>query len=619
MSAEIISNNIYLVLLLPLWIFLIIMLGRFFSVYINQKIVGALTLLSSATGSALCGLGLRVWQPDMVYEISYPFIKINDFVLSCGIYADRLALIFGLVLFLTSFFVQLYSFSYMKDEKKNYRFFALLNLFNFGMASFFFSPNLFQTYVFWEIAGVISYLLIGFEYDKTIKSIASKKVFIINKIGDTALLGGIIICSYLMYEYAPDKILTTLGFIDFNAISTLVYVYASKYLFLFICGLFLLAGFVKSAQFIFYPWLQDAMEAKLPVSALLHSSTLLAGGLFLTLRIMPFYTLDLKILKFIALIGLLTAFVCSFCACAQRNPKKTLAYSTSAQFGLMYLGVGILNIKACAALFIAHAFIKSILFLTLPRENEKWDYWNFTVFLISGLSLSGIVFSGMIAKEMLALNLGNNSYIAFCLISFLTAFYIMRIAVVTADENGLEKIKPHIIEFLSVLGILAINISFYVYLRRFEYKIAEPFWFSLFAWICVYLLYINKGFRKIPVIYPLAYNGFYLDKFYTEFCAKVYELFAHGCNFVDTKIFGEYSPIIWCSKLGVKTADFIETKIINGGVNLVTGIAKWISKTELKAQNSSVQRYNAYAFVIITLIITCLVLAYTTIIEILGG
>ena len=617
--TEIISNNIYLILLLPLWIFLIIMLGRFFSVYINPKIIGGLTLLSSAFGTAICGFGLWNWQADMVYEASYPFIKINDFVLSCGIYADRIALIFGLVLFLTSFFVQLYSLSYMKGEKKNYRFFALLNLFNFGMASLFFSPNLFQTYVFWEIAGLISYLLIGFEYDKNTKSIASKKVFIINRIGDTALLGGIILCSYFMYEYAPDKILTTLGYIDFNTISSLVYVYSSKYLFLFICGLFLLAGFVKSAQIPFYPWLQDAMEAKLPVSALLHSSTLIAGGLFLTLRLMPFYTLDSKILKFLAIIGLLTALVCSLCACAQKNPKKALAYSTSAQFGLMYLGVGILNIKACIALFTAHAFIKSILFLTLPRENEKWDYANFTVFLISGLSLSGIVFSGMIAKEMLALNLGNNSYIAFCLISFLTAFYIMRIAVVTADEMGLGKIKPHIIEFLSILGILALNIGFYIYLRKFEYKIAEPFWFALFAWICVYLLYIHKSFKQIPVIYPLALNGFYLDKFYTGFCAKVYELFAHGCNYVDTNIFSEYRPLIWCSKLGVKTADFIETNIINGGVNLVTKIAKWTSKADLIAQNGSIQRYNAYAFGIITLIIIFLVLAYTTIIEILGG
>jgi len=595
------------------------MLGRFFSVYINPKIEGALTLLSSALGFALCGFGLWNWQADTVYEGSYPFIKINDFVISCGIYVDKTALIFGLVLFLTSFFVQLYSLSYMKNEKKNYRFFALLNLFNFGMASLFFSPNLFQTYVYWEIVGVISYLLIGFEYNKTSKSVASKKVFIINRIGDTALLGGIILCSYFMYQYAPDKSLTTLGYLDFNTISTLVYVYASKYLFLFICGLFLIAGLVKSAQFVFYTWLQDAMEAKLPVSALLHSSTLIAGGLFLTLRLVPFYTLDLRILKLIAIIGLLTAFICSLCACAERNPKKVLAYSTSAQFGLIYLGLGILNIKACLALFTAHAFIKSILFLTLPRENEKWDYWNFTVFLISGLSLSGIVFSGMIAKEMLALNLGNNSYIAFCLISFLTAFYIMRIAVVTADKNGLEKVKPHIIEFLSVLGILALNIAFYIYLRRFEYKIAEPFWFSLFAWICVYLLYINKGFRQIPVIYPLAYNGFYLDKFYTKFCAKVYELFAHGCNFVDTKIFGEYRPIIWCSKFGVKIADFIETKIMNGGVDLVKSCAKGISKLDLIAQNSSIQRYNAYAFMIITFIITCLVLAYTTIIEVLGG
>ena len=617
--AEITLNNIYLILLLPLWVFLIIMLGRFFSVYVNPKITGALTLLSSGAGVLLCAAALYKLPQGSVYETSYPFIHINNFIISCGIQTDKLGLVFALTLFLVSFLVQIFALSYMQGEKKNYRFFALLNLFNFGMTGLFFSPNLFQTYVFWEIVGIVSYLLIGFEYNKEAKSIASKKVFIMNRIGDTALIGGIVLCSYFMYQYAPDKSLATLSFCDMTTISTLVCVYSSKFLYWAICGLFILAAMVKSAQFLFYPWLQDAMEAKLPVSALLHSATLVAAGLFVTLRMTEFYSLDMRILKLIAIIGILTALVCSLCACAQRNPKKTLAYSTSAQFGLMYMGLGLLNIKACVAFFAAHAFIKSMLFITLPDKQKEWDYTSFILFLIGGLSLSGLVFSGMISKEMLALNFGNNATILFCIVSFLTAFYIIRIALVIADENGLEKRKPKVFEILPVIGLLAINIALYIYLRRYEYKIAEPFWFALFAWICVYLLYINKGFKKLPLIYPLAYNGFYLDKFYMNVCAKIYAVFSDICNWVDTKVFGEYRPIIYLSKSGVKISEFIETKIMDGGVNAIKKVAKGLSGIDLRVQNGNIQRYNAYAFIIITAIITCLIFAYVAIISFVGG
>ena len=299
--TEIFLDNIYLALLLPCWIFLIIMVGRFVSVYVNKTIICILTLLASLFG-IICTTG-ALWKlpAECVLNTEFPFLKINDFVINCGLHADRLSLIFALVLFLVSFFVQIFSISYMKEEKKTYRFYALMNLFNFSMASLFFSPNLFQAYFFWEITSVVSYLLIGFEYNKNNKSTASKKVFLINRIGDTALIGAIIICSYLIYAYAPNKNLVTLSFMDMNTISTLVYAYASTPLFEIICGMFIISALVKSAQFPFYNWLQDAMEAKLPVSALLHSATLVALGVFLTLRLLSFYSLEPFFLKAIAI------------------------------------------------------------------------------------------------------------------------------------------------------------------------------------------------------------------------------------------------------------------------------------------------------------------------------
>lgn len=618
--AEIFLDNIYLALLLPLWIFLIIMVGRFFSVYVNKTIVHVLTLLSSFFGVLLCGGALWKLPSDKILETGFPFIKIEDFIINCGLHVDRTALIFAFVLFLVSFFVQMFSISYMDEEKKTYRFYALMNLFNFSMAGLFFSANLFQTYLFWEIVGVVSYLLIGFEYFKKEKSLASRKVFIINRVGDTALIAGIILSSYFIYSYAPNKALTTLSFIDMNTISTLVYAYASNPLFEIICGLFIISALVKSAQFPFYTWLQDAMEAKLPVSALLHSATLVAAGVFLTIRMLPFYTLEPVLLKIVAVFGLVTAFLCSFSACAQMHPKKTLAYSTSAQLGLVFFAIGVLNIRAGLALFVAHAFIKSLLFITLPKENEKWNYISFVIFLISALSLSGMLFSGMIAKEIITTNLGNIATICLSVLSFLTAFYIIRIALVVFDSNGAEKSKCKIMELIPFIGLLILNILFYIYLHKTsEYKIAEPFWAALTAWGVVYILYIKNAFWKVPILYSLSQNGFYLDKIYMNIFVKLYDIFTKICSWFDTKILGNYYIPVSCAKLGVKTSSFIEEKFMNGGVKFTTNMFKKLSLIDLRAQTGNIQKYNAYAFIIITLILTCLTLGYIAMLIYVGG
>lgn len=617
---EIFLNNMYLILLFPLWIFLIIMIGRFFSVYVNKKIIHILSLLSSLLGMLLTGGALWKIPADKILNSSFPFIKINDFIIDLGLYIDKISLIFVLILFSISFFVHIFSISYMKNEKKTYRFYALLNLFNFSIVGLFFSPNLFQTYLFWELAGIASYFLIGFKYNKEKISLASKKVFLINRIGDSAFISGLILSSYFIYTYAPNKNLVTLSFIDLNTISTLIYAYASNPLFDIICLTFLLAAVVKSAQFPFYTWLQDAMKAKLPVSALLHSSTLVAAGIYLTYRLLPFYTLETYLLKVITIIGIITAIICSFSACSQTNPKKVLAYSTSAQIGLIFFALGILNIKCALAIFIAHAIIKSLLFITLPKENETWDLINFVIFLISGLSLSGIIFSGMIAKEMLAINLGVKGTAVVSLLAFMTAFYIIRIALLLFNENNLEKKEAPITERISTIGLLISNIIFYIYLHfNAQYQIAETFWAGLTAWIVVYILYIKNAFWKVPILYPISYNGFYIDKFYTKICTKIYSKLASICNFIDTKILSNYNIILKSLKLSINIFKFIENSIMNGFVTLITKTFKQFSLINKKAQTSNIQKYNTYAFLIITTIIICLILGYTSILIYIGG
>ena len=617
--ADIILGNIYLILFLPLWVFLIIMLGRFFSVYIDKRIIYCLTLLSSLLGIALSASGLYVLKSDTIFESVIPFIKIKDFIINCGLHVDKIALIFALVLFIISFAIQLFSISYMKEEKKQYKFYALLNLFNFAMTGLFFSPNLFQIYFFWEIVGVVSYILIGFDYNREEKSIASKKVFIINRIGDTAFLGGIILFSYFMYTYADNLSFSSIPFADINIISTLLYAYASTPLFIIICGLLIIGLITKSAQFPFYTWLQDAMEAKLPVSALLHSATMVALGIFLAIRLMPVFMFIPLILKIISGIGIITALICSLSACTQNNPKKVLAYSTSAQLGLMFFALGYLNIKAAVIYFIAHAFIKSLMFITLPKENDTWKCGNFVCFVLSGLSLSGLIFSGLIAKELLIMG-SEKILIVIAIIAFLTAFYVTRVTVIMVKKHGLHRNNMKFYQFLPAFILLSLNIVFYVYLRiHMAYKIE---WVSVvsLASIIVACVYYLKNFNfKIPLLYQLCLNGFYLDKLYVNIFAKVYGQICKLLDLIDIYVFSNYKPIISTAKAGVKITDFIENKVMNKSVDIIKNVSKWASKEEIRYQTGNIQRYNTYAFVIITAIISCLIITYTTILIYMGS
>lgn len=598
--ADIILDNIYLILLLPLWIFLIIMSARFIAVYVNNRIIYTLTLLSSFFGVLLCSVSLI--KLTLTIEQSFPFIKIGNFVLDFGLHVDKLSLIIALVLFLVSFLVQMFSVSYMKDEPKQYRYYAYLNMFNFSMAGLIFSPNLFQMYFFWELVGVMSYLLIGFDYKNSVKSEASRRVFLTNRIGDTALLGGIIFSSYLMYNYSGNLSFAALSFEDMNAITTLISAYTDTPVFYLLCILFIIGAAVKSAQFPFYTWLQDAMEAKLPVSALLHSATMVAAGAYLLIRMLPLFTLEASVLQIIAWLGILTALICSILASIETHPKKVLAYSTSANFGLMFFAIGILNVKAALIFFVAHAFIKSMLFLSID-ENE--NFVNYITFLLGGLSLSGLIFSGVIAKEFLFVSINNPVFsVIYCLTAFLTAFYIMRISLIMVQNKKLVN-RINLAKYAPIAVLFLLNIVFYFAVRgKVAYKVAEPFWAALAGWAAVYFLYTKNLLTKFDKTPKL------LERFYNNVLAKIYEKFAIAMNFIDVKVFGNYKPLLIASKCGVKTAGWIEENIMNKSVTLTADLTKMLSKWGYKLQTKNIQSYNAYAFILVTIVVSLVIIAY---------
>ena len=596
-----ILDNIYLILLLPLWIFLIIMSARFFAVYVNNKIIYTLTLLSSFLGVLLCSVSLL--KLDNIVEQTLPFIKINNFTLECGLHIDKLSLIVALVLFLVSFFVQLFSVSYMKDEPKKYRFFAYLNMFNFSMAGLLFSPNLFQMYFFWELVGIMSYLLIGFDYKNKEKSEASRRVFLMNRVGDTALAGAIIFSSYIMFSYGGNLTFATLSFEDMNAISTILSAYTSTPLYYIICILFITGAAVKSAQFPFYTWLQDAMEAKLPVSALLHSATMVVAGAYLLIRLVPMFTLEEPLMYIISGLGILTALICSILASIETHPKKVLAYSTSANLGLIFLAVGVLNIKAALIFLIAHAFIKSMLFLSLDKcEN----YVNYVTFLLGGLSLSGLIFAGVVAKEFLFVSVQNNTLLSvlYCIAAFITAFYIMRISLVMIkDKNLVNRIDTF--EYLPIAFLFLLNIIFYFFIReKVSYKVAEPFWAALAGWAAVYMLHTKNLLTKFSRTPRL------LEKLYNNILTKIYSFIANTANYVDVKILADYRPLIWFARFDVKFVNWIEMNIMNKAVSVTCGSAKKFSEWCEKLQTKNVQSYNAYAFIIVTIVLCLVIIAY---------
>ena len=577
------------------------MSARFFAVYVNNKIIYTLTLLSSFLGVLLCSVSLL--KLDNIVEQTLPFIKINNFTLECGLHIDKLSLIVALVLFLVSFFVQLFSVSYMKDEPKKYRFFAYLNMFNFSMAGLLFSPNLFQMYFFWELVGIMSYLLIGFDYKNKEKSEASRRVFLMNRVGDTALAGAIIFSSYIMFSYGGNLTFATLSFEDMNAISTILSAYTSTPLYYIICILFITGAAVKSAQFPFYTWLQDAMEAKLPVSALLHSATMVVAGAYLLIRLVPMFTLEEPLMYIISGLGILTALICSILASIETHPKKVLAYSTSANLGLIFLAVGVLNIKAALIFLIAHAFIKSMLFLSLDKcEN----YVNYVTFLLGGLSLSGLIFAGVVAKEFLFVSVQNNTLLSvlYCIAAFITAFYIMRISLVMIkDKNLVNRIDTF--EYLPIAFLFLLNIIFYFFIReKVSYKVAEPFWAALAGWAAVYILHTKNLLTKFSRTPRL------LEKLYNNILTKIYSFIANTANYVDVKILADYRPLIWFARFDVKFVNWIEMNIMNKAVSVTCDSAKKFSEWCEKLQTKNVQSYNAYAFIIVTIVLCLVIIAY---------
>nr|ULU28482.1 NADH-plastoquinone oxidoreductase subunit 5 [Meconopsis horridula] len=301
-------------------------------------------------------LSIQQMNGSSIYQYLWSWTINNDFSLEFGDLIDPLTSIMLILITTVGIMVLFYSDNYMSHDEGYLRFFAYMSFSNTSMLGLVTSSNLIQIYIFWELVGMCSYLLIGFWFTRPIAANACQKAFVTNRVGDFGLLLGILGLYWITgsFEFRDSfKIVTNL--IENNGLNSL---------FLTLCAALLFLGAVaKSAQFPLHVWLPDAMEGPTPISALIHAATMVAAGIFLVARLYPLFTVIPYIMNLISLIGIITVLLGATLALAQRDIKRSLAYSTMSQLGYIMLALGMGSYRAALFHLITHAYSKALLFL----------------------------------------------------------------------------------------------------------------------------------------------------------------------------------------------------------------------------------------------------------------
>jgi len=444
------------ILLLPLLGFAMLIffgkrLGRA-SGFIGTTILGLDLLLSIL----VLFTKLTTFADIQLIQTKFNWIDLgNNLFVKVGIGIDNLAAIMLIVVTLISFLVHLFSLEYMADDKRFSRFYAYLGLFSFSMLGIVIANNFLFMYVFWELVGISSYLLIGFWYEKDSAANAGKKAFLVNRIGDLGFFIGIMIIFFTYGTFMYDEIFASIssGTLPFDSGSMLT-----------ATGILVFCGAIgKSAQFPLHVWLPDAMEGPTPVSALIHAATMVAAGVYLVARVFPMLTANA--LMIIAYFGAITAFIAATIAITQIDFKKVLAYSTVSQLGYMVMGLGVGAYTNGFMHLVTHAWFKAALFLAsgsvihamhhaMHKLNDhhsdpqniynmgglrKTMPWTYITFLFATIAIAGVpLTSGFLSKDgILAGTLAYGDLTGNWLIPILgfaaagmTAFYMFRLAII---------------------------------------------------------------------------------------------------------------------------------------------------------------------------------------------
>nr|YP_009764869.1 NADH dehydrogenase subunit 5 [Suriana maritima]QIS95146.1 NADH dehydrogenase subunit 5 [Suriana maritima]QIV68300.1 NADH-plastoquinone oxidoreductase subunit 5 [Suriana maritima] len=394
-------------------------------------------------------LSIQQMNNSSIYQYVWSWTINNDLSLEFGYLIDSLTSIMLILITTVGILVLIYSDNYMSHDQGYLRFFAYMSFFNTSMLGLVTSSNLIQIYIFWELVGMCSYLLIGFWFTRPIAANACQKAFVTNRVGDFGLLLGILGLYWLTGSFEFRDLFEIFRNFISNTNNKV------NLLFVTLCAFLLFAGPVaKSAQFPLHVWLPDAMEGPTPISALIHAATMVAAGIFLVARLFPLFIVIPYIMNLIALIGIITVLLGATLALAQKDIKRGLAYSTMSQLGYMMLALGMGSYRAALFHLITHAYSKALLFLGSgsiihsmeaivgysPEKSQNMVLMGGlrkhvpitkTAFLVGTLSLCGIPpFACFWSKDEIL----NDSWlyspifaIIACSTAGLTAFYMFRI------------------------------------------------------------------------------------------------------------------------------------------------------------------------------------------------
>lgn len=586
----------------------------------------------------------EVLQNPVASEFKFTWIDLKGFTIQMGILIDPLTAVMLMVVTIVSMLVHIYSVGYMAGDPRFSRYFSFLSLFTFAMLGLVLSNNFFEIFIFWELVGLTSYLLIGFWFEKKVAADAGKKAFITTRTGDLGFLVGI----FLLVSAA--------GTFNFQHIFHQIEAGHIPAGILTISAILIFAGAVgKSAQFPLHVWLPDAMEGPTPVSALIHAATMVAAGVYLVARAMSVYAASSSAALIVAIIGAFTAFLAASIGLVQNDIKRVLAYSTISQLGYMMLALGLGGLTAGTFHLMTHAYFKALLFLGAGsvihamHTNDIWEMGGLfpkmritaITFIIASLSISGIFpLSGFWSKdEIFAVASGYPHpifLIVAVLVAFMTSFYMFRLCFVTffgkpRDQHKFEHahesprvmtIPLMILAFLSIfagwVGIPWLHKGYSSFVFFHHPHHAEPkIWLMLISTVVAlsgiglaYLIYYkgaisaDKIKRKFAFPYKVLFNKYYFDELYSAIIIKpiiglANLLFKFDLGIIDWLVnaFGNFCVFL------SEVKEWFDSHIVDGGVNGLGWIFKKSGSYLRKIQTGDLSNYILIIFFGILLII----------------
>lgn len=589
------ENLVYAIILLPLAGFLF---NGFFGKKLPKIFVGTLATLvvfASFCIAVKIFLGFEDNSSPIIVK-AFEWFKVNGMQINFAFQIDQLSLMMIMIITGIGALIHLYSIGYMSHDKGFYKFFAYLNLFIFSMLLLVMGSNYLILFIGWEGVGVCSYLLIGFWYKNEDYGKAARKAFIMNRIGDLALLIGIFVIAQQINAIDYVTVSQNAGKFELNSP---IIVFITLSLFIGAIG--------KSAQIPLFTWLPDAMAGPTPVSALIHAATMVTAGVYLVVRSNFLFSLAPSTLDIILFIGLTTSLVAAFIGLRQNDIKKVLAYSTVSQLGFMFIALGVGAYTVAMFHLMTHAFFKALLFLgagsvihAMSNEQDmrkmgglrKKIPLTYITFLIGTLAISGIpFFSGMISKDEILTATWNKSPIIWFLTLFsaaLTAVYMFRLLFLTffGEFRGTQEQQKHIHESpssmtipLIILAILStvggfINLPHFVgheysqklnhwlqHIYLFDVQQAEiPLWIELSLMaitvlviliiiFILYQMYVKKGKQALP---EKQYTGWerlsnkklFIDEIYQATVVKPVEGLGRAGKMFDKEILTPFTDFV---------------------------------------------------------------------------